>query len=207
MVDDSSSCANPPCDDSPLPVNVYSRFAAAQVVVALVIAAALIILSGVQLLFRTTTRHGRLLRVQRQVRFEGAFLLGKPEGSLQRKLVEEGLKSHRFRVDSPPQYNRSIPVVVANSRDSKQDCMEMLNQIRRLLQRSHGRCAELMSMRCCLSCIKGMIPNDQGERFLRIYETVVFGVHRMDGKENRLTSDDVKFLHAFFYNTMLKELQ
>lgn len=188
-------------------LSVNAKISYAQVVVSFVTAIALLILAGIQLLYRTTGRHRQLLRVQRQTRFDGAYLLGKPENNNQRRIIEEGLKEHRLRITNPPQYDRIIPVVVASSRDSKRDCMEMLNQIRSVLRRYHGNCANLMSMRCCLACVKGVLPEDQSERFVRIYEGVVCGTHRVDGTEKMLSTDDIKFMHAFFYNTILKEIQ
>ncbi|CCW59941.1 unnamed protein product [Phytomonas sp. EM1] len=163
--------------------------------------------TAVQLFYRAADRHNQLLRVHRQTRFDGMPFLSKPRTDCRRKIVENGLNEHKYRIVNPPQCGRIIPAVVANSRDSKQDCAEMIHKIRSVLQRSHGKCAELMSMRCCLSCVKGVLPESQSERFLRVYEMVSFGVNRVNGMEQYLTSEDIKFLHFFFYNTILKELQ
>lgn len=179
----------------------------AEVVVSFATALGLLVICSIQLAYRTTRRHRDLLKVQREIRFDGAYLLSQPEQDRRRLIVEEGMKVHAFRITDPPQYNRVIPAEVADSRDSRQDCAEMLNRTRSVLTRTHGKSAELMSMRCCLSCIKGVLPAEQSERFLRIYEAVVFGSHRVDGSEKLLSTDDIKFLHAFFYNVILKELQ
>lgn len=204
---DSQSSSSSDTNSTGPKVSVNTQMSYAQVVVSFATAIAALILVCFQLLYRTTARHRQLLRVQRQKRFDGAYLLGKPEHNALRKIVEEGLKEHRLRITNPPQYDRVMPAVVSSSRDSKRDCMEMLKQIRSILRRYHGSCAGLMSMRCCLSCVKGVLPEDQSERFVRIFEAVVCGTHRVDGTEKMLTTDDIKFMHAFFYNTILKEIQ
>ncbi|CAD2214135.1 hypothetical protein AGDE_05539 [Angomonas deanei] len=183
-----------------------TRLNYAQVVISLVCAVALLILSAVQLFFRTSSRDRQFARVSRQIRFDGAYLLGMQSGNKSRRIIEEGLKAHRFRIDDPPQYNREINPVVSNSRDSKQDCAEMLYKVRSGLSRTYGRAAELMTMRCCLSCMKAVQTLEQHERFLQIFESITFGVHRCNGRDF-VTSDDIKFLHAFFYNVIAKELE
>ncbi|EPY29597.1 hypothetical protein STCU_04424, partial [Strigomonas culicis] len=82
----------------------------------------------------------------------------------------------------------------------------MLYKVRNALSRTHGKLAGLMSMRCCLSCIKGLQNSENKERFLHVYEAIVFGTHRMDGRDI-VSSHDIKFMHAFFYNTITKELE
>lgn len=179
----------------------------AQVVVSFVTAIALLILALLLVVLRTTWRHRMLIRIRREIRFDGAYLLGKQEGNPSRRIVKAGLMEHRYRITSPPQFDRVMPAVVANARDTRHDCLEMLERIRGLLEQSHGKAARLMSMRCCLGCIRGVLPLEQCERFLHVYEYVVFGVHRVNGCERYVSSDDIKFIHAFFYNTVIKELQ
>lgn len=148
-----------------------------------------------------------MIRVQRQLRFDGAYLLAKSEESRRRIIIENGLEEQKWRIVNPPQYGRVIPAVMEKGRDSRQDCLEMLAKTRECLAKSHVPCAELMSMRCCLSSMRGMMPHNQVERFLRIYEGIVLGSHRIDGSEKNISSDDIKYLHAFYYNTILKQLQ
>lgn len=179
----------------------------AETVVSLATAIGLVILVLLDLLYRSSSRHSMLLRVQRETRFDGAYILGKPTGNSARAILENGLKTHEFRILNPPQYARSIPAVVSDSRDAKQDCVEMLSKVRSILSKSYGRCAELMSMRCCLACVKGALPVEQSERFLRIYERVMFCSHRVNGDEKLVTSEDIRYMHAFFYNNVLKVLQ
>lgn len=183
-----------------------NRLNYAQVVISLVSAVALLVISGAQFFIRTSSRDRQLVRVQRQIRFDGAYLLGKPEGNRSRKIVEDGLKTHRLKIVDPPQYNRIISPVVDNSRDSIQDCSDMLYKVRNALSRTHGKLASLMTMRCCLSCIKGLQNSENTERFLHVYEAIVFGLHRMDGRDI-VTSQDIKFMHAFFYNTIIRVLE
>ncbi|CAM43816.1 conserved hypothetical protein [Leishmania braziliensis MHOM/BR/75/M2904] len=179
----------------------------AETVVSLATAFGLVIIVLLDLLYRSTFRHAMLLRVQRETRFDGAYILGKPEGSRARIILENGLKTHAFRISDPPQYSRVVPAVVSESRDAKKDCVEMLSKVRTILAKSYGRCAELMSMRCCLACVTGALPAEQSERFLRIYERVMFCSHRVNGDEKLVTSDDIRYMHAFFYNNVLKVLQ
>lgn len=184
-----------------------TRLNYAQTVVSLATAVGLVIITLIDLLYRSTHRHSKLLRVTRETRFDGAYILGKPQTSRARMILESGLKTHEFRIRNPPQYSRVIPAVVSDSRDAKRDCVEMLSKVRVILSRSYGRSAELMSMRCCLTCVKGALPNEQSERFLRIYERVMFCSHRVNGDERMVTSDDIRYMHAFFYNSVLKVLQ
>lgn len=184
-----------------------TRLNYAQTVVSLATAVGLIIITLIDLLYRSTSRHSKLLRVTRETRFDGAYILGKPAKSRARLILENGLKTHEFRIRNPPQYSRFIPAVVSDARDAKQDCAEMLSKVRVILCRSYGRSAELMSMRCCLTCVKGALPVEQSERFLRIYERVLFCSHRVNGDEKTVTSDDIRYMHAFFYNSILKVLQ
>jgi hypothetical protein len=44
------------------------------------------------------------------------------------------------------------------------------------------------------------------ERFLRIYESVLYGCHAADGTCGDVTKEELAFLHNYFYNTLLKEL-
>lgn len=179
----------------------------AQTVVSLATAVGLVIITLIDLLYRSTSRHSKLLRVTRETRFDGAYILGKPAKSRARLILENGLKTHELRIRNPPQYSRFIPAVVSDARDAKQDCAEMLSKVRVVLSRSYGRSAELMSMRCCLSCVKGALPAEQSERFLRIYDRVLFCSHRVNGDEKTVTYDDIRYMHAFFYNNVLKVLQ
>ncbi|CCW67086.1 unnamed protein product [Phytomonas sp. Hart1] len=192
---------------TPEPVNIYSKMSYIEVIISFVSSLGLLIFTAIQLFYRTADRQNQLLRVHRQTHFDGMPFLSKPKTDCRRKIVENGLNEHKNRIVNPPQCGRIIPAVVENLRDAKQDCAEMLQKIRSVLQRSHGKCAELMSMRCCLSCVKGVLPENQSERFLRVYELVSFGVNRVNGMEKYLISEDIKFLHFFFYDTILKELQ
>ncbi|KAK7196715.1 hypothetical protein NESM_000610900 [Novymonas esmeraldas] len=179
----------------------------AETVVSLATAIGLVIIVLLDLLYRSTSRHTLLLRVHRETRFDGAYILGKPEGNRSRALLEKGLKTHEFRIRNPPQYARVVPAVVSDSRDAKRDCVEMLSRVRSILAKSYGRCTELMPMRCCIACVKGALPGEQAERFLRVYERILYCSHRVNGDEKLVTSDDIRFVHAFFYNNVLKVLQ
>ncbi|KAG5465352.1 hypothetical protein CUR178_00054 [Leishmania enriettii] len=200
----SDSCSQ---SDNSTQVDDRIKLTYAETVVSLATAVGLVILVLLDLLYRSTTRHAMLLRVQRETRFDGAYILGKPEGNRARIILENGLKTHEFRIRNPPQYSRVVPAVVSESRDAKKDCFEMLSKVRTILAKSHGRCVELMSMRCCLACVTGALPGEQSERFLRIYERVIFCSHRVNGDEKLVTSDDIRYMHAFFYNNVLKVLQ
>ncbi|KAG5489932.1 hypothetical protein JKF63_00049 [Porcisia hertigi] len=179
----------------------------AETVVSLATAVGLVIIVFLHLLCRNTIREMKLSKVHREARFDAAYILAKPEGDRSRIILENGLKTHEFRIQNPPQYSRVVPAVVSASRDAKHDCVQMLNNVRSILAKSYGRVAELMSMRCCLACVTGVLPADQSERFLRIYERVMFCSHRVNGDEKLVTSDDIRYMHAFFYNNVLKVLQ
>lgn len=206
LVTNTTSTTLPNSSSTEKSVN-RTRLNYAQTVVSLATAVGLVIITLIDLLYRSTHRHSKLLRVTRETRFDGAYILGKPQTSRARMILESGLKTHEFRIRNPPQYSRVIPAVVSDSRDAKRDCVEMLTKVRVILSRSYGRSAELMSMRCCLTCVKGALPNEQSERFLRIYERVMFCSHRVNGDERMVTSDDIRYMHAFFYNSVLKVLQ
>ncbi|RNE94916.1 uncharacterized protein Tco025E_10287, partial [Trypanosoma conorhini] len=180
-----------------------SQLVYAEVVVSFATAIGLLVLTVVQLLYRTTRRARRLWRTENQVRFDGAHFLSKPIGNAGRKIIEFGLKEHGNKEVKPPSF--VLTAVVANDRDVRADCLSMLAETRQIFHKQYGDSACLMSMRCCLSCFENALPPSQTEDFLRLYENVLFGQHRVDGISDTLTNDDIKFLYAFFHNTILKE--
>ncbi|ORC93156.1 uncharacterized protein TM35_000024820 [Trypanosoma theileri] len=177
----------------------------AEVVVSLATAVGLIVLTVIQLLYRTTRRARRLWRGENQVRFDGVHFLNKSEGNIGRKIIESGLKEHENKEFRPPSV--ILPAIISNERDARADCLLMLHEIRKIFYKQYGNCANLMSMRCCLSCVEGVLPLAQTEDFLRVFESVLFGQHRVDGNADIVSNDDIKFMHAFFHNTILKEIQ
>ncbi|PBJ71933.1 hypothetical protein BCY84_16153 [Trypanosoma cruzi cruzi] len=189
----------------PPPKQAATELVYAEVVVSFATAIGLFVFTVVQLLYRTTRRARRLWRAENQIRFDGAHFLSKPEGNVGRKIIEIGLKEHENKEVKPPSF--VLPAVVANDRDVRADCLSMLAETRQIFRKQYGDSACLMSMRCCLSCVENALPSSQTEDFLRLYENVLFGQHRVDGISDSLTNDDIKFLYAFFHNTILKEIQ
>ncbi|KAH9582001.1 hypothetical protein LSM04_002330 [Trypanosoma melophagium] len=177
----------------------------AEVVVAFATAVGLLVLTVIQLLYRTTRRARRLWRGENQVRFDGVHFLNKSERNIGRKIIETGLKEHENKEFRPPSV--VLPAIISNERDARADCLLMLHETRKIFYKQYGYSAKLMSMRCCLSCVEGVLPLTQTEDFLRVYESVLFGQHRVDGSGDTVTNDDIKFMHAFFHNTILKEIQ
>ncbi|ESL06310.1 hypothetical protein TRSC58_06018 [Trypanosoma rangeli SC58] len=182
-----------------------SQLVYVEVVVSFATAIGLFALTVVQLLYRTTRRARRLWRAENQIRFDGAHFLNKPVGNAGRKIIEIGLKKRVNKEIKPPSF--VLTAIVANDRDVRADCLSMLAETRQIFRKRYGDLACLMSMRCCLSCFENALPPSQTEDFLRLYENVLFGQHRVDGICDTLTSDDIKFLYAFFHNTILKEIQ
>ena len=82
----------------------------------------------------------------------------------------------------------------------------MVETLRAALGPSIGA-TSFMTMRALISCIERVLRNrGSTERFLRIYESVLYGCHFADGTCGDVTKDELAFLQAYFYNTILKEL-
>ncbi|EAN77916.1 uncharacterized protein TEOVI_000651400 [Trypanosoma equiperdum] len=177
----------------------------AEVVVSFASAIVLLVLTVVQLLYRTSWRARKLWRVGNEVRFDGERYLAKPEGDIGRKILERGIKSHENVYFERP--SGTLPPIVANDCDARVNCLSMIAETRKILYKQYGEPARLMSMRCCLSCIENVLPSSQAEDFLRIYESVLYGQYRADGVPEVISDEEIKFLHVFYHNSILKEIQ
>ncbi|KAG8340157.1 hypothetical protein TRVL_09014 [Trypanosoma vivax] len=183
----------------------YAGVLYAQVIVSFAIAICLFVATVILLLYRTNQRTRKLWKVGNEVRFDGSYFLSKPEKSIGRKIVERGINAQQnFSFTYP---NAVLPSVVANGCDARVNCLSMLEETRNIFYKQYGASARLMTMRCCLSCLDGVLPQKQTEDFLRIYESILFGQHRADGVDGDVTYEEIKFVHVFFHNSILKEIQ
>ena len=144
-----------------------------------------------------------------RIRFDPSYFQSKPKDYPPRVVVESGLEYHKYKVRQPPQRDaRRVPPIVDN-RDAKAECLLMLETLRRALAPTLGATMSL-SMRSALECIQTALNPQHVERFIRLYETVLFGSHRIsamnDSDYREVSVDDLKFMHAYFYNTIMKEL-
>lgn len=169
--------------------------------------AALLAGVGIALLIvRSSGRRKKIHAVRTLMRSDVEYYLNKSPTNTSRRIIEDGAKKNSSRITDPPQFNRTVPAVMSDSRDAKEDCVQMLAKIRLALKPSHGHNAELMSMRSCLACVEGTWPVEEGERFIRVYEKIVFGVFREGCTSLSLNNEDIQFLKLFFYHKVMQEL-
>ena len=178
-----------------------------QVVVALASALALLVIVVAALVYRSTRRHARLVMMQRRTRyFVGMYLSKLLPTDRRREIVEAGLVCHRNRIEAPPLHAPRVLPAIKDRCDARQDCVKMVETLRAALGPSIGA-TSFMTMRALISCIERVLRNrGSTERFLRIYESVLYGCHFADGTCGDVTKDELAFLQAYFYNTILKEL-
>lgn len=168
-------------------------------------AGALLVGSFFLALFRSSMTSKKVSRVTQIIRNDAPYFLSKKPNNKQRRFVEEGIKKNVFRFRHPPQFNRTLPPFMGKLHDSKDDCIVMLEKMRSALKKVQGHTADLMSMRSCLSCIDGNWPAEEGERFLRVYEKIVFGVFREGHESPSLNTEDIQFMKFFFYHKVMLE--
>lgn len=171
-----------------------------------VCAAAFFILGAIAIVYRSTGNRRKLTGVKNYIRNDASYFLSKSTNNFNRRLVEEGTKINESLVKEIPQFNRVIPPLVVNSHDSKEECNLMLMKIRAALKKTHEHRADLMSMRSCLTCVDGTWPVEEGERFLRTYEKIVFGSFRKATSQVTLTNEEIQFMIVFFYHKVMQEL-
>lgn len=178
-----------------------------EAVISSALALGLIIVVVLQLMIRSKMRHSALMYMRRRVRFDATHFLGSAEDPRQ-KIILKSVEYLDHKVVKPPQYNRIIPSIsTPEGRDAKQDAKVMLDRIRSLLPPTIG-CVALLSMRLCVACIQSSLPDDgRVERFLRVHEAVLYGLHIADGSCGDCTEDDLTFMHSFFYGTIVKQFQ
>lgn len=161
---------------------------------------------GIFLLYvRSATTKKKLSRIIHFIRNDAPHFLSMNPKNKKRRCVEVGIKKNSSRITTPPQFNRTLPPILRKLHDSKDDCAIMLGKIRRALRKIHGHTADLMSMRSCLSCVDGNWPIEEGERFLRVYERIVFGVFREGHESPSLSTEDIQFMKFFFYHKVMQE--
>nr|CCC93652.1 conserved hypothetical protein [Trypanosoma congolense IL3000] len=183
----------------------YFNLLYAEVVVSFATAVVLLVLTVILLLYRTALRARQLWRVKNEDRFDGEKYFNRSDGNMGRKILERGVKARGSVCFKRPSV--ALAPIVANGCDARTNCLSMITETRKLLYKQYGAPALLMTMRCCLSCIENVLPSGQVEDFLRIYESVLYGQYRADGNPDIVSSDEIKFLHVFYHNSILKEVQ
>ncbi len=161
----------------------------------------------VQLVVRSKLRVGALAASQRRVRLDAYHYCHSSSASaksVQKRIIDLTVQQVTNKPSKLPQFNtRVIPSILRDGRDARKEIATMLAQARQQLPPLLGRCA---SMATVIAFASHHLDPLEAKRFLAIYHAVAFGVHTGDGTEGDVSSDDLLFMHKFFYNRVIVSL-
>ena len=173
--------------------------------VAALLALILAILIIIVLCVRSKTRDARIRSARRRVRLDAYDYRTRAEPDREKlRIIQQSIDVLKYRIDDPDQYDRVIPSIMRDGFDWRKEAKSMLVKLRKELPPAFASTVNTMTMRDAVMCIAQRLDPVDVEKFLRIHEAVLFGVHMADGTEGDVSSDDLVFMHSFFM-TIMKE--
>lgn len=176
-----------------------------EAILALVAACVLLIISFAQLAFRSRQRYLGLNAMKTRTRFDPRYYAMKGEDDARSVIVERSIvltKRSGELVKKPPQYGRVIPTIIKD-KDWKREARDMLREVREAGIPGLGKHC---SMRTVVMHVMGSERGEDSELFLRIFDSVLLGVHTGDGTMGDVEAEEAYFMKSFYQKNVLPRL-